>query len=121
MDELTDEQLRRIHDALRALAEDCRALLADTTGATATVILDQSAQGRLSRMDAMQRQEMAKAQRRRAQERLARVERALVAFDDPDVDFGECRACEDPIPFKRLLAVPDAAFCVVCTERRERS
>jgi DnaK suppressor protein len=32
-------------------------------------------------------------------------------------EFGVCLACEEPIPAKRLLALPWAKFCVKCQEK----
>ena len=34
--------------------------------------------------------------------------------------YGQCGDCNAPIPEKRLLAMPEAALCVHCQERRER-
>jgi len=34
--------------------------------------------------------------------------------------YGICQGCGEPIPEKRLKAVPYAAFCLPCQERRER-
>jgi len=119
MEEHSPEQLADIHTRLVALKEQITALLQDNSGATHTVELDQSTQGRLSRMDAMQRQEMAKAEKRRAETRLKRVEAVLESYDDPDVDFGACRQCGEPIALKRLQALPDALFCVPCAEAFE--
>jgi DnaK suppressor protein len=35
--------------------------------------------------------------------------------------FGICQACAEPIPRKRLLAIPWAAHCVACQERLQDS
>jgi DnaK suppressor protein len=32
-------------------------------------------------------------------------------------EYGVCLSCEDPIPAKRLHAVPWAKYCVICQER----
>jgi len=32
-------------------------------------------------------------------------------------DYGACQACEEPIPAKRLRALPWARYCVSCQER----
>ena len=34
--------------------------------------------------------------------------------------YGICQDCGEPIPEKRLKAVPYAAFCLPCQERREK-
>jgi len=33
-----------------------------------------------------------------------------------DPDFGLCRECEEPIPFARLMIVPESDLCVQCAE-----
>ncbi len=43
------------------------------------------------------------------------VEEALDRLDAGD--YGVCLACEQPIPAKRLQAVPWARYCVECQER----
>ena len=113
------EDLAGVHADLLALRQRLERLLEDASGATATVELDQSTQGRLSRMDAMQRPEMAKAERRRAGLRMEWVEAVLASYGDPEVDFGCCRDCGEPILLARLKALPDALFCVPCAEERE--
>jgi len=84
---------------------------------TAPVQLDGSI-GRLSRMDALQAQQMALALKRRQQEQLQRVERALRAIDDGT--YGTCGRCEEPIAEPRLEAQPDAVLCVTCAAQPAR-
>ena len=69
-----------------------------------TVNLDQQSVGRLSRMDAMQQQAMAKATwSRRAQSR----QRILATLTRMDADeFGYCSECGEDIPTKRLQLDP---------------
>lgn len=97
------ELVAELHDTLRASA-----------GSAAPVVLDQSSVGRLSRMDAMQQQAMAKATRRNAQLRLAQCKVALSAFDRDQ--YGLCRNCEEPIGYGRLSARPEAPFCLECQQ-----
>jgi DnaK suppressor protein len=42
------------------------------------------------------------------------MERALTMIDDPD--FGLCHECEEPIPFARLMIMPESDLCVKCAE-----
>ena len=67
-------QLAEIKDLLLDLRRQLLNTIDDVGGSAETVELDQAMVGRLSRMDAMQHQEMAKAQKRRATLRLQRVE-----------------------------------------------
>jgi len=45
---------------------------------------------------------------------LRMIEEALDRLDSRD--FGYCQACEQPIPAKRLNAIPWARYCVACQE-----
>lgn len=95
-----------------------RELVTDAQGRTGTVALDPGREGRVSRVDALQHQEMAKAGRRRAEARLERIDAALERLhEDPDM-FGWCPDCGEPIPWRRLEAVPESVLCVPCLQAR---
>lgn len=81
------------------------------------VELDQSRVGRLSRMDAMQAQAMAKASAERCQHRLRLVAAALQRIDDGE--YGDCAACDQPINPKRLEVDPTVKLCIECASRAE--
>lgn len=108
-------------EALRARLIELRAELqglAETGADAAQVVeLDQAKVGRLSRMDAMQAQEMAKASGQRREQMLKRIGAALARIDSDD--FGFCRGCEEPIPVKRLEFDPTATRCVDCATAAE--
>ena len=76
------------------------------------VELDQQSVGRLSRMDAMQRQAMAQAQERARAVELARLEQAMRRLEDGE--YGWCATCGDQIAAARLDVDPAAAVCVEC-------
>ena len=116
MYELSEDEKKSVKEALLALQNDLSALIVSLDPATATAELDQGQQGRLSRIDAMQSQKMAIAQKRRAEQRLERVGHILTTVNDPD--FGCCGDCEEPIAINRLMARPDAVLCVSCAEQR---
>ena len=82
----------------------------------ATVTLDQSAVGRLSRMDAMAQQQMALAGKRRMELRQKQISRALKAINDGV--YGECVECGEEIRRARLRARPEAPFCIECANAR---
>ncbi|MFO7582782.1 TraR/DksA family transcriptional regulator [Guyparkeria sp.] len=103
-----------LHDQLLERREALRQLLIDSAAATQTVELDQSRQGRLSRMDALQGQEMAKATRARREHELARIEGALRRMENDE--YGDCFACGEPIPARRLQNDPSVTRCVDCAE-----
>lgn len=83
-----------------------------------TVELDQARIGRLSRMDALQEQEMAKETARRREVELRRIEAALKRIDDGE--FGYCVKCGDEIAPKRLDLDPTAPLCIDCAGGTQR-
>ncbi|HSH27863.1 MAG TPA: TraR/DksA C4-type zinc finger protein [Wenzhouxiangella sp.] len=86
--------------------------------ATATVELDQARQGRLSRMDALQGQAMAKDAERRRVAQLRRLEAALGRVERDE--FGECMECGEMIAEARVRADPATTLCVDCASAAER-
>ena len=74
--------------------------------------------GRLSRMDAMQQQEMTKTSRSTLATRLLQIDASLEAYRKGE--YGDCRSCDEPIGYRRLKARPEAPFCVSCQDARER-
>lgn len=84
---------------------------------TNSVELDQTRVGRLSRMDAMQIQQMDLALSRRQQGELAGLKKALKRLDDGV--FGECLECGEEIDPRRLEIDPVATLCISCATKRE--
>lgn len=119
-EELTPAELAEIAALLRQAATELRALIADEGGLTGTVELDQSAVGRVSRVDALQQQQMALANKRRAERRLEGVEAAIERYEEDSEAFGWCPGCGEPIGVRRLRAVPESVFCVPCLHARGR-
>ena len=118
MDALTPSQRETLHAQLIASRDGLHGLLADTEGLADTVTLDQSTVGRLSRMDALQQQAMAKAALRRHELRLQRVESALARMASDPEEFGICPDCAELIPWRRLARLAETIFCVGCAEAR---
>ncbi len=114
-----DKKAIELQALLLGLRDELLAVTNDASGSTDTVELDQAMVGRLSRMDAIQHQEMAKAQKRRAEERLVQVQTRLMQFATEDEAFGACSDCLEPIPWPRLQALPDAELCVPCLQHRQ--
>ena len=102
---------------LLALRDELESIAATGDESAAVVELDQSRVGRLSRMDAMQAQAMAKASSNRRQAMLLKITAALKRIDDDE--FGLCRACEEPINPKRLEFDPTAIQCIDCASKEE--
>lgn len=82
-----------------------------------TVTLDQASVGRLSRMDALQGQQMALAAQRRKQAMLSRVDSALARLERGE--YGQCLECDEPIAEARLEFDPTTLFCLECANARE--
>ena len=80
----------------------------------ATVELDQQAIGRLSRMDALQYQAMAKAQAGRRQIEKTRLTAALGRMEEGE--YGYCEDCGEEIAKARLELDPAAAKCIGCAK-----
>jgi DnaK suppressor protein len=76
------------------------------------VELDQTTMGRLSRMDAMQGQAMAKAAERMRGQEAARIRAALKRIDEGD--YGYCSTCGEEIAPKRLAVDPTIPTCIGC-------
>ena len=110
MPELTDEDISYFKDRLLAMRDELTALLEAGDDETGPVQLDQTSVGRLSRMDAMQRQAMAQETERRRHNDLRRIEAALKRIEEGE--YGYCVSSGEPIPRARLELDPAAATTV---------
>ena len=106
-------------DKLLALRAELQSIAETGEEAAAVVELDQSKVGRLSRIDAMQGQAMAKAAGNRRQVMLTKITAALKRIDDGD--YGCCLECDEPINPKRLEFDPTAIHCIECASKSEMS
>ncbi len=112
MSHLTEARLAQLREELdRQLAKLERSMTV-TDEALKTVELDQSAVGRLSRMDSLQSQGIAKGLREREIVGLALIQEALRRLDAGT--YGVCTECGDEVAFERLLVFPESATCVSC-------
>ncbi len=109
---LKDAEIARLRAEL--IAEREQLTREDAAGAEdrATVTLDQQSVGRLSRMDAMQRQAMAQATARRRKGRETRIAAALLRMEEGE--YGYCQDCGEDIDLKRLTLDPTLPTCVSC-------
>lgn len=112
-------KLTEFKNRLRDMKAMIESLESDRRSSGDVVELDQTRTGRLSRMDAMQAQAMAKAGQVRSQLELRRIEAALKRIDSGD--FGYCIDCEESISPARLDANPTVTLCVNCASSRENS
>jgi len=81
------------------------------------VELDQTTQGRLSRMDALQGQAMAQEVARRREAEMRRIDAALHRIEDDE--YGYCVACGGEIAQKRLALDPATPNCIDCARGEE--
>lgn len=111
MEELTERQVVELASDLRILQAQLEGVLESSRESVQAVAPD-PAIGRLTRMDAIAQQSMAKANRETYKIRLKQVEQALGLIQDDD--YGYCRRCDEDIGFRRLKAKPETPFCVTC-------
>lgn len=96
-----ERQLARLEKSMKVTDEAMR-----------TVELDQTAVGRLSRMDSLQNQSLSKGLHEREVVRLSQILQAIGRIEDGS--YGRCTACSGPIPFERLFVFPEAPECARC-------
>jgi len=108
--DLTDLRTRLLAHREEVLADEA-ATIADR----AVVDADDTAMGRLSRMDALQQQAMAQATERRRQVELARIDSALKRMEEDE--YGLCVQCGDEITGGRLNSDPAVPLCIACAGR----
>jgi len=115
---LTPEKLIFLKEKLKTLSVDICKIINNTDQASETVTLDQSRLGRLSRMDAMQQQEMAKAELLQFSKRLKLIQKALTKFEQDE--YGWCEDCDEMIAEERLNIKPESQYCIKCQSIREQ-
>jgi len=116
MNELTESQVKELWTRIREELAELEQLLDSSGESSKPVALDEPI-GRLSRMDAMQQQQMAVAGRQAHLQRLQLLKNALAAMEREE--YGCCRRCEEPIGYKRLKVRPEAPFCLDCQSHSE--
>jgi len=109
-------------EATRIRLEKIMAELVDANSsakqAAATVNLDQSRVGRLSRMDALQNQAISQSALAMRKQEIQLVKSALRRLDSGD--YGLCVVCDEAIDPRRLDHNPAAPMCIQCAEQAER-
>lgn len=103
---------------LLTLREELEAASVASDESSQVVELDQARVGRLSRMDAMQVQQMAQASGRRRELMLHGITAALARLDNGD--YGVCQSCDESINPKRLQFDPTAVLCIECASKAEQ-
>jgi DnaK suppressor protein len=109
---LTSEQREQIRAELLHALQRLERSLKISGRAARPVKLDQTSVGRLSRIDALQNQQMTQGLQARENARYAQVVEALQRLERGG--FGVCGGCGQPIPFERLLVFPETLRCAAC-------
>ena len=113
---LTHEQIAELTQILEDIRREIEAQLDASREDAKPVDLDEPI-GRLTRMDAIQQQNMTKASRRGLEARLKLIAGALAGVQAGD--YGLCVRCDEPIGYPRLRARPESRLCVRCQEHLE--
>ena len=111
---MDQKQLDSFQQRLISLRDDIEQLTNDSSEAVGTVTLDQSKVGRLSRMDALQAQQMAQETARRRQIQLQKIDSALRRIDARE--YGYCIICDEEIVLARLEFDPAITRCIKCVD-----
>jgi DnaK suppressor protein len=111
--DLTNAQIEDRRQALKQLEIELGRLLETTKEGTQVVDLDEPI-GRLTRMDAIQQQNVSAANRRSVDLRLRQVAQALELIQCGE--YGNCRRCDADISYPRLKARPESPYCLDCQD-----
>jgi len=112
---MNDADLVKLKQQLLDLRQELQALESASKEDSKPVTLDQAAVGRLSRMDAMQSQQMALDIARRREQKLLKVAAALRRIESDE--YGYCLGCDEEIDPRRLFVDPTNSRCVKCADK----
>ena len=109
MGHLEESELTELREELERQLAKLKKSMTVTDEALEIVELDQSAVGRLSRMDSLQNQSLAQGLRERETVSLALIQEAIRRLDAGT--YGVCTDCGAEVDFGRLSVFPEAATC----------
>nr|WP_142635098.1 TraR/DksA C4-type zinc finger protein [Ruegeria faecimaris] len=109
---MNEADLKQINEKIRARMDELERQSQAGKDAQSVVELDQQSIGRLSRMDALQNQAMAKAHQVNRDLKYRRLLAALKRIESQE--YGFCEDCGEPIPNGRLELDLAATRCVSC-------
>jgi DnaK suppressor protein len=107
---LSEVQIDQIREELERTLRRAERTLATHGGHSREI--DQSAVGRLSRIEALQNQSFNDKLQERERTKFDEVVQALSRLNDGS--YGVCETCLKPIGFERLLVFPEALTCTPC-------
>lgn len=112
MADFTESQIAEFRDELERQLAKLEKSMTVTDKALEAVALDQGAVGRLSRMDSLQSQALAKGLRERESARLGLIQEALRRLDSGT--YGVCIVCGGAVAAERLFVFPESGTCARC-------
>jgi DnaK suppressor protein len=112
MSHLTPDQIAELSAELDRVLRKLERSMQTTEDALRPVELDQSAVGRLSRIDSLQNQGMTRNLQEREQARLGQLMAALQRMEAGT--YGLCTECGGAIVFARLQVFPETPTCGAC-------
>jgi len=115
---LSNSQISELSKQLKTMQAELQLQLNHSVQDTQPVTLDQQSVGRVSRIDAIQQQQMAVANHEQKENLLKRVAAALRRIEADE--YGFCRLCGEPIGFARLQVQPFAPNCLDCQSALEK-
>jgi DnaK suppressor protein len=110
---LTADQVAELTGELERIVAKLERSMRTTEEAMRPVQLDQSAVGRLSRIDSLQNQGLTRNLQEREQAKLGQVVTAFQRLEDGT--YGSCTECGGAIPFERLQIFPETPTCSSCS------
>ena len=116
--ELTASQIDELTRELKSQKQALQQQMQDSQQSSAPVTLDQQSVGRVSRIDAIQQQQMAVANREQANTILKLINSALERIGAEE--YGYCLECGEPIGYARLQVQPQSPNCMACQSLLER-
>ncbi|HEY5627063.1 MAG TPA: TraR/DksA C4-type zinc finger protein [Nitrospira sp.] len=111
---MNNQELEQFRTKLTAMQRELRAVNESAAEDGKPVELDQSSVGRVSRMDAIQAQQMSLETARRREQLLVKIDGALRRIESGR--FGPCFQCGEEIDIRRLAADPTITRCRDCIE-----
>ena len=111
---MTESEVEQFRQRLIGLQSELQSLGDSLEESGKTVELDQTRVGRLSRIDAMQGQQMALEVGRRRKQKLIDIAAALRRMEAGE--YGVCLECDEEIDIRRLHADPANTHCISCAE-----
>ncbi len=114
---LSAVELKQLKELLKVQKQALKLQLKQVENNTQPVTLDQQSVGRVSRIDAIQQQQMAVANSQQLMQQLQAINTSQKRIRDDE--YGLCLECAEPIGYARLQVQPFAAYCLACQSDKE--